>query len=81
MSQINLRPIGFVSSSRRAVVDDNWDQESVFIELDQKQFSEETLAGLSDFSHAEILFYMYQVDPAKIEKTARHPRRACPSIS
>jgi tRNA (Thr-GGU) A37 N-methylase len=30
--------------------------------------------GLADFSHAEILFYMNQVDPAKIENTARHPR-------
>ncbi|MFY0577499.1 SAM-dependent methyltransferase [Cystobacter fuscus] len=34
----------------------------------------EALAGLTDFSHVEILFHMDQVDPAKVEKTARHPR-------
>jgi len=42
------------------------------IELDTSQFSSEALAGLSDFSNAEILFYMDKVDPSKVEKTARH---------
>ncbi|MGZ3782623.1 MAG: SAM-dependent methyltransferase, partial [Pseudobdellovibrionaceae bacterium] len=31
-------------------------------------------AGLLDFSHVEVIFYMDQVDPSKIEKTVRHPR-------
>ena len=44
------------------------------VELDAEQFSAEALAGLSDFSHVEILFYMNEVDPLKVEKTARHPR-------
>lgn len=74
MIQITLSPIGLVRSSRSEVKDDNWDHEICFIELDQKLFSSEALAGLSDFSHAEILFFMNQVDPAKVEKTARHPR-------
>jgi len=54
--------------------DDNWDSEDAYIELDPQQFSAESLAGISDFSHVEILFHMDKVDPAKIEKTARHPR-------
>jgi len=74
MSKITLIPIGKVHSSRKEVRDDNWDNESVFIELDQQNFTPEALAGLSDFSHAEVLFYMDQVDPAKVEKVARHPR-------
>jgi hypothetical protein len=32
------------------------------------------LAGLCDFSHVEVRFHMDQVDPSKVEKTARHPR-------
>ena len=64
-TQITLSPIGIVHSSRSEVKDDNWDHETCFIELDQKSFSSEALAGLLDFSHVEILFFMNQVDPAK----------------
>jgi tRNA (adenine37-N6)-methyltransferase len=74
MKTITLTPIGIVHSSRKKAADDNWDVEQTFIELDASQFSAEALAGLSDFSHVEILFFMDQVDPNKIEKTARHPR-------
>lgn len=74
MKNITLTPIGVTHSSRKKAEDDNWDAEQVFIELDAGQFSSEALMGLSDFSHVEILFHMDQVDPTKIEKTARHPR-------
>lgn len=74
MKNISLTPIGIVHSSRNKAEDDNWDVEQVYIELDASQFSPEALMGLDDFSHAEILFHMDQVDPGKIEKTARHPR-------
>ena len=74
MSTIQMLPIGIVTSTRKNAVDDNWDQESVHIELDPDQFTEESLFGLSEFSHAEILFFMDQVDPKKIEKFARFPR-------
>jgi tRNA-Thr(GGU) m(6)t(6)A37 methyltransferase TsaA len=74
MKEIMLKPIGIVRSTRQKVTDDNWDQETVFVELDSRQYDSEALAGLSEFSHAEILFHMDQVDPAKVEKTARHPR-------
>ncbi|MGZ3857827.1 MAG: SAM-dependent methyltransferase [Bacteriovorax sp.] len=69
-----MTPIGFVRSTRQKVEDDNWDSEKMHIELDSTQFSGEAFAGLADFSHVEIIFYMDQVDPLKIEKTARHPR-------
>lgn len=74
MKDILLTPIGVVHSSRQKVEDDNWDAEQVYVELDTSRFSSEALMGLSDFSHVEVLFYMDQVDPAKVEKTARHPR-------
>ncbi|MGZ3789714.1 MAG: SAM-dependent methyltransferase [Bacteriovorax sp.] len=74
MKTISMTPIGFVRSTRQKVEDDNWDSEKMHIELDSTQFSGEAFAGLADFSHVEIIFYMDQVDPLKIEKTARHPR-------
>ena len=69
-----MTAVGTVRSTRKKAEDDNWDAEQVHVELDSQQFAPEALAGLSDFSHVEILFHMDQVDPSKIEKTARHPR-------
>ena len=73
MQDIKMSPIGFVRSSRQKMEDDRWDAESAHIEL-SPHFNAESLSGLSDFSHAEILFYMHRVEAAKIETTARHPR-------
>lgn len=74
MKTIELKPIGLVHSTRHELADDDWDRETVFLELSSPEFEGEALAGLADFSHVEIIFYMDQVDPAKVEKTARHPR-------
>lgn len=71
---MRMSPIGWVRSTRQQVEDDNWDAESVRVELDTNEFSEEAFAGLADFSHVEVIFYMDQVDASKIERTARHPR-------
>ncbi|MDA9189648.1 SAM-dependent methyltransferase [bacterium] len=75
MSLINLKfnAIGTVKSTRTEVKDDKWDSEKSYIEL-SSDFTEESLFGLSDFSHAEIIFYMDQVNPEKVVNTARHPR-------
>jgi len=71
---ICLNPVGVVCSTRRMLEDDRWDTEKCRIELDQSQFNEESLLGLTEFSHAEVIFYMDKVNPSKIEKSARHPR-------
>ena len=70
--KIEVTPIGFVKSTRQIPVDDDWDQESVLIELNNVEFDAEALTGLLDFSHVEVIFYMDQVDPTKIENSARH---------
>ena len=74
MNSITLKPIGKVNSTRLKVEDDNWDKESVFIEINSSEFTIEALFGLETFSHVEVVFYMDQVDPQKIENNARHPR-------
>ncbi|WP_369025725.1 SAM-dependent methyltransferase [Qipengyuania sp. RANM35] len=69
-----VKPIGHVRGGRSMAVDDDWAKERATIELDDTQFGPEALAGLDDFSHAEIIFLFDQVAPEKIEKGARHPR-------
>lgn len=66
--------IGKVISSRKAAIDDNWDEVKSGVELDSTQFSQEVFAGIEKFSHVEVIFFMNQVDIRKIETTARHPR-------
>jgi len=70
---MNISSVGTVKSTRKEVVDDKWDSEEAFIELNEN-FSEESLFGLDDFSHAEVIFYMDKVNSDKIVKDARHPR-------
>jgi tRNA-Thr(GGU) m(6)t(6)A37 methyltransferase TsaA len=70
---INLEPIGHVRSTRRELLDDDWDSIGATIEL-TTGFAPEALAGLEDFSHAEVIFHFDRVDEAGVERGARHPR-------
>lgn len=69
-----VSPIGVVHGTRTEVRDDLWEAERATIELDAAQFDDSALRGLETFSHVEVLFLMDRVDPAKIERGARHPR-------
>jgi tRNA-Thr(GGU) m(6)t(6)A37 methyltransferase TsaA len=70
---MQVTPIGTVHSTRKAVTDDHWLKEQAYVEL-SADYPADALAGLTEFSHVEILFHMHQVDPQKIETAARHPR-------
>lgn len=70
---LSMKPVGTVRSTRKKVTDDDWLRESVHIELNPG-FQADALAGLTEFSHVEVLFFMDQVEPQKIEVSARHPR-------
>jgi tRNA-Thr(GGU) m(6)t(6)A37 methyltransferase TsaA len=69
-----MTPIGTVRSTRTATEDDDWDSVLSSIELDAAQFTAEALTGLETFSHIEVVYLFDRVDPAKVEKGARHPR-------
>jgi tRNA-Thr(GGU) m(6)t(6)A37 methyltransferase TsaA len=71
--KIELCPVGFVRASRSQVVDDFWGEEESCIALTE-EYPAESLAGLNEFSHCEVLFFLSQVDPTKIIDGARHPR-------
>lgn len=70
---VALEPIGHVRGGRGEAVDDDWGASRARIVLDAR-FSPEALAGLSDFSHVEVIFHFDRVPDDKIEYGARHPR-------
>lgn len=74
MRNVTMTPIGVVRSSRREPIDDRWDQEESSVILDPGRFSPDALAGLGEFSHAEIVYYMDQMNPLEVETRTRHPR-------
>jgi tRNA-Thr(GGU) m(6)t(6)A37 methyltransferase TsaA len=73
MAEFLITPIGFVEATRQHAEDDFWGAEESCISL-TADFSADSLQGLADFSHVEVLFLFHQVDAQKIVSGARHPR-------
>jgi len=73
-AELKLSPIGVVFASVADPVDDVWGGVQSRIDLDRSQFTPESLRGLADFSHVEVVFLFHLVEDAKIETGARHPR-------
>ncbi len=69
-----LTPIGHVRGGRVEAIDDDWGASRAAITLDADRFTVDALAGLADFSHAEVIFLFDKVPDDKIETGARHPR-------
>jgi tRNA-Thr(GGU) m(6)t(6)A37 methyltransferase TsaA len=70
---IILEPVGVVRSPRIEPLDDYWGDIEAMIEL-AEGLPPASLAGLDEFSHAEIIYHFHRVDDAKIVAGARHPR-------
>ena len=78
---IAIEPIGYVRNRRRAAEDDCWGGiESSIVLADS--FEPDSLLGIEEFSHAEVLFHFDRVAETKIVRGARHPRnnRAWPQV-
>ena len=54
--------------------DDDWAVERALIRLDANRYGPESLAGLTDFSHLEVVYLFHLVDPENVETGARRPR-------
>ena len=67
---IAVEPIGYVSSTRTAAVDDRWDDETSTIQR-APGLEPESLVGLTDFSHIEVLYHFHKVDPSGVVKGTR----------
>jgi tRNA-Thr(GGU) m(6)t(6)A37 methyltransferase TsaA len=68
-----MEPVGYVSSSRTEPIDDDWDAVAASITLTDS-FEPESLQGLAEFSHVEVVYVFDQVDPASVQTGVRHPR-------
>lgn len=68
-----VTPVGFVQAPRSAAEDDFWGATESCIALTDA-YGAEALAGLTDFSHVEVLFLFHGVDPTTVHTGARHPR-------
>jgi tRNA-Thr(GGU) m(6)t(6)A37 methyltransferase TsaA len=69
----SMIPIGTVRASRTTPEDDYWGSSLSVIEL-AEGLGEESLMGLEDFSHVEILYVFHRVTADRIVTGARHPR-------
>lgn len=76
-----IQAVGFVEAARPHAEDDFWGGEEACISLTE-QFTAESLQGLTEFSHIEVLFQFHEVEPSKIVTGARHPRnnKAWPQV-
>jgi tRNA-Thr(GGU) m(6)t(6)A37 methyltransferase TsaA len=69
-----IEAVGHVRGGREAASDDDWGMSRAVGELDPTWFGPEALAGLAEFSHAEVIFLFDRVTPDEVEYGARHPR-------
>jgi tRNA (Thr-GGU) A37 N-methylase len=74
MAAYSIEAVGSVRGGRDAAEDDDWGGSRARIELDGARFTSDSLAGLAEFSHAEIVFLFDRVGPGAVEHGARHPR-------
>ena len=68
-----VRPIATVRSSRSELLDDHWDAETTVIEL-ASDVPSDSLIGLDQFSHVEVLFVADRATDVPPGPWARRPR-------
>jgi tRNA (adenine37-N6)-methyltransferase len=69
-----MHPIGFVRSPRTEAIDDDWGAVVSRVALDTEQFTNDSLHGLEEFSHVEIVYVFNRVDQGSFELGVRRPR-------
>lgn len=74
MTAYAVSPIGHVQSSRTEAIDDDWESVSASIALDATRFTDDSLAGLAEFSHVEVVYLFDRVEEGEVQSGARHPR-------
>ena len=72
-TQYAFRPIGVVSSPRRTLEDDAWGAVRATITL-LAPLGEQSVTGLEEFSHVEVVFLFDRVAPDAVCTGVRRPR-------
>jgi len=67
-------PVGHVRGGRATADDDDWGASRARIALDPDRFTPDALAGLGEFSHADVIFLFHRVSEEQVEVGARRPR-------
>jgi tRNA-Thr(GGU) m(6)t(6)A37 methyltransferase TsaA len=68
-----VHAVGRVSSGRTELVDDDWgDVESSIVLL--PPYDADSVLGLAEFSHLEVVYLFDRVDPGSVQSGARVPR-------
>lgn len=72
-TSFSVRPIGWVENNRTEAADDDWGDIISTIVLDAP-FTAESLSGLREFSHIEVVYLFNRVPESAPELGARRPR-------
>lgn len=73
-SQYGLTPVAHVVGGRTEPTDDFWGGSRAIIRIDNPLFGPDSVKGLDEFSHLEIVFQFHLVDPNDFGTGARQPR-------
>ncbi len=74
MTTFEVEPVGWVRSPRTEPIDDDWGPLIARIEIDGARFGPESLRGLDEFSHIEVVYVFDRVIEGDFEAEARRPR-------
>ncbi|WP_040864350.1 SAM-dependent methyltransferase [Nocardia exalbida] len=69
-----VAPVAHVVGGRREPTDDHWGGTETIIRVDDPRFTEESVQGLEEFSHLEIVFRFHLIDPTDLHFGARSAR-------
>ncbi len=72
--EVRIRPLGVVRSPRADLSDDHWGNLTSVIELEAGRLTPESVRGLDQFSHLEVIWFLHRVTERDVESGARHPR-------
>jgi tRNA-Thr(GGU) m(6)t(6)A37 methyltransferase TsaA len=71
--EIALEPVALVVGGRTDPIDDDWGAERCVLELDTR-FGADSIAGLGEFSHLDVIYLFHLVDDSDVVTGARRPR-------
>jgi tRNA (adenine37-N6)-methyltransferase len=74
MTTFTMAPIGWVQSARIEPIDDDWGEIVATVELDEARFGADSLRGLKEFSHVDVVYVFHCVGEDSYEAAARRPR-------
>src|SRR5438445_6595261 len=71
---ITIAAMAHVVGGRTEPTDDNWGGSQAIIRIDNGRFDEQSLLGLEEFSHLEVIFHFHLTDKRDLNVGARRPR-------